>query len=300
MTATSWWWFALMTEALSFSVQAEIPVVVVLSQRAWPSTWTPTYFEQWDLTFALYPTFGDYNHVLLCPSTIDEAYNFSWLALNIADKYQSIVIVLIDKQMSENFASVDWNFSVPEIDRWKISEIPPTDYKRYELTPDHISSRVDVWTKNWDFIATSYEHDEYWVTTEDSDMKKIMTEKRSKKLDDFFKKEGFTWYEVVNPEANKMIITTSFTSYTAREFVKNNPEFWLIIIKILKPLDDRLLDEIKDKHEVIFVESNYSGQLENYIRKEFCLKSFKDLKISNLRKYDLYPFYYEDFETLLK
>ncbi|MDP3381525.1 MAG: hypothetical protein Q8S84_08790 [bacterium] len=65
-----------------------------------------------------------------------------------------------------------------------------------------------------------------------------------------------------------MLITTSFTSYTAKEFVKNNPEFGLIIIKFLKPLDERLLEELKDKEEIIFVESNYSGQLENYITKE--------------------------------
>jgi 2-oxoglutarate ferredoxin oxidoreductase subunit alpha len=60
----------------------------------------------------------------------------------------------------------------------------------------------------------------------------------------------------------------------------------------------RLLDEIKNKDEVIFVEWNYSGQLENYISKEFGLKYIPGLTIRNLRKYDLYPFYYEDFETL--
>lgn len=298
MVATSWWWFALMTEALSFAIQAEFPIVVVLSQRAWPSTWTPTYFEQWDLNFALNPSFGDFKHIVLCPSSIDEAYNFWWLALNLADKYQVIVIVLIDKQMSENFSCVD-ALIVPEVDRWKFLEVPPIDYKRYELTYDGISPRVKVWTKNGEFIATSYEHDEYGATTEDSEMKKKMTEKRYKKLDDFYKNEDFVWYEVLNSKAKRMIVTTSFTSYTAREFIKNNPEFGLIVIKVIKPIDERLFEELKDKQEVIFVESNYSGQLENYITKELCLKQLEGLKISNLRKYDLYPFYYEDFGELL-
>ena len=97
-----------------------------------------------------------------------------------------------------------------------------------------------------------------------------------------------------------MLIVTSFTSYTAKEFVKNNSEFWLIIIKFLKPLDERILDEIKWKEEIIFIESNYSGQLENYITKEFWLKYIAWLKISNLRKYDLFPFYIEDFNELKK
>jgi hypothetical protein len=65
-----------------------------------------------------------------------------------------------------------------------------------------------------------------------------------------------------------MLILTSFTSYTAKEFIKNNSEFGLIIIKIIKPIDERVLENIKSKQEIIFIESNYSGQLENYMTKE--------------------------------
>jgi len=72
------------------------------------------------------------------------------------------------------------------------------------------------------------------------------------------------------------------------------------VIHFLKPLDERMLTELDGVEEVVFVESNYSGQLENYIVKEFGLKYRAGLKISHLRKYDLYPFYYEDFETLLR
>lgn len=99
-------------------------------------------------------------------------------------------------------------------------------------------------------------------------MKMKMTEKRWKKLENFYEKEGIKGYEVYNPSAPKMLLTTSYTSYTAKEFIKNNPEFGLIIVKFLKPLDARLRDELVGKSEVIFVESNYSGQLENYITKE--------------------------------
>lgn len=297
MCWTSWWWFALMTEALSFSVQAEIPITVILSQRAWPSTWTPTFHEAWDLNFALNPTFWDFNHVVLYPSNLEEAYYFWWLALNIADKYQTQVILLMDKQSSELLWTVS-NLETQEVNRWIILKTPDENYKRYELTNSWISPRVIVWTKNGDFIATSYEHDEYWATSEDTNIKQAMTEKRFNKLKDFYKKEWIKWYEIINESATKILITTSFTSYTAKYFVKNNPEYGLIIIKILKPLDEKLLKDIQWKKEVIFVESNYSGQLENYITKEFWLKYIKWLTISNLRKYDLFPFYIEDFNKL--
>jgi 2-oxoglutarate ferredoxin oxidoreductase subunit alpha len=75
-------------------------------------------------------------------------------------------------------------------------------------------------------------------------------------------------FEFLNPNAKKMIVTFSATSYTAKKFIEENPEYGLVIIKYLKPLDKRLLDVLKDMQEVIFVENNYSGQLERYICNE--------------------------------
>ena len=43
MVGTSGGGFALMTEAISFAIQAEIPLTMVLAQRAGPSTGTPTF-----------------------------------------------------------------------------------------------------------------------------------------------------------------------------------------------------------------------------------------------------------------
>lgn len=299
MVGTSGGGFALMTEAISFAIQAEIPLTMVLAQRAGPSTGTPTFGEQWDMNFALNPSFGDFNHIVLVPSTLEDGYYTSSLALNLAAKYQTIVIVLIDKQFCEGKATLNSELQTAGFEKGKFLENPPEDYKRYELTSDWISPMVEVGTKHGDFIASSYEHDEYGATTESQEMKVKMTEKRWKKLENFFEKEGITGYEVINPSAKKMIITTSFISYTVKEFVKNNPQFGLILIKFLKPLDARLLEELKWKEEVIFVEHNYSGQLQNYITKELGLQYVNGLKISHMRKYDLMPFYYEDFEEKL-
>jgi len=300
MCGTSGGWFALMTEALSFAVQSEFPITVILAQRAGPSTGTPTFQEQWDINFALNPTFWDFEHVVLYPSTLEEAHYFGALALNIADKYQTQVIYLMDKQSAE-LHTTHGELSTPAVDRWVILENPPEDYKRYELTDSGISPRVNVGTKNGDFIATSYEHDEYGATSEDPENKVKFTQKRFKKLENFFKKEGIAWYEIINPSAKKMIVTYSFTRYTAEHFIKQNPEYGLIIIKFLKPIDAKLRDEIiqNNYEELIFVESNYSGQVEKYLSNELGLKFIPNLKISNMRKYDLMPFYIEDFNELL-
>lgn len=59
-------------------------------------------------------------------------------------------------------------------------------------------------------------------------------------------------------------------------------------------------DVIIGLDQLVFVESNYAGQLEDYITKEFGLKFVSSLQIDHIRKYDLMPFFYEDFNTLLK
>lgn len=300
MVGTSGGGFALMVESISFAIQAEIALVMILAQRAGPSTGTPTFHEQGDLNLALNPSFGDFDHIVIAPSTLEDAYYLSGYSLNLAQKYQTIVIVLIDKQFSDGKATIDEALQTAWIDRGKLENTPASDFKRYALSADGISPYTIPGTPNGDFIATSYEHDEYGATTEETEMKMKMTEKRWEKLKNFYEKEGISGYEVFHPSASKMLLTTSYTSYTAKEFIKNNPEFGLIIVKFLKPLDVRLRNELVWKSEVIFVESNYSGQLENYISKELGLAYIDGLKISRLRKYDLYPFYYEDFETLLK
>ncbi len=297
MVATSGGGFALMTEALSFATQAEFPIVAVLSQRAGPSTGTPTYFEQSEILYALVPTFGGGDHVVLIPSTMEEGYAMAGQALNIAQKYQTTVIILTDKQYSEGKVSISKLTPTP-VHRGKLLENPSADYKRYELTEDGISPYVRVGTENGDFIATSYEHDEYGATTEEMEMKVKMTEKRAKKLQNFYEKEGIMGYRVVNPNAKKMILTFSLTVYTAEAWRDNHSDWWLIVLTCLKPLDARLRDVIAGLDRVVFVESNYMGQLEDYITKEFWLRHIPTLEVSHIRKYDLMPFFYEDFDSL--
>ncbi|GAB0174287.1 MAG: 2-oxoacid:acceptor oxidoreductase subunit alpha [Candidatus Altimarinota bacterium] len=300
MVGTSGGGFALMTEGLSFAAQAEFPIVALLSQRAGPSTGTPTFHEQGEIRYALVPTFGEFGHVVLCPSSFHEAYLFAGLALNIAQKYQTIVILLTDKQFSELHSSYDALPPPTPVDRGKLLETPSPDYKRYELTEDGISPYVKVGTENGDFIATSYEHDEYGATTESPELKGKMTEKRAKKLDNFFEKEGYRGYEMVNGGAKKIIVTLSANRIVAEDFIAENPEYGLMVIKFLLPVDTKIRDELIGKDEVIFMEGNYSGQLEEHLVRTLDIDHIDGLKISNFRKYTLYPFYREEMDERFK
>lgn len=264
MVGTSGGGFALMTEALSFAAQAEIPIVVVLAQRAGPSTGTPTFHEQGDILYAIRPTFGDIDHIVIAPSTLENMYFFAGESLNLAQKYQMTVILLTDKQIAEAKATIG-DLKVSTVNRGKLLADPDDDFARYAITDDGISPYVTVGIKNGDFIATSYEHDEYGVTNEEPEIKEKMTEKRMKKLKNFFEKEGIFGYEIMNTKAKKKIITLGLNRYTAEKFIRDYSEFGLIIVHFLSPIDERIRDEILQCEEIIFVENNYSGQLETLV-----------------------------------
>ena len=303
MCGTSGGGFALMTESISFSNQAELGGVYVLAQRDGPSTGTPTFTGQGDVNYALHASFGDTKPIVLYPSTFEEAYSFAGKALNWSDQYQHPVILLSDKQLSESYLSIDPHKLLAEpIKRGKKADSTAEDqFKRYEFSSDGISPYSVPWTERTTFIATSYEHDEYGSTNEEPTMKGKMMEKRAQKLKTFVEQEfnsDFYGYEIINPDAEIFYITMGINRYSLEQHIKDKAEMGLIVIKSLSPFDPRLktfLEEHAKKiKRLIFVEMNQSGILEDLVRKECELYGEWNKKIEHFRKITLYPFFEEE------
>ena len=303
MCGTSGGGFALMTESISFSNQAELGGVYVLAQRDGPSTGTPTFTGQGDVNYALHASFGDTKPIVLYPSTFEEAYSFAGKALNWSDQYQHPVILLSDKQLSESYLSIDPHKLLAEpIKRGKKADSTAEDqFKRYEFSPDGISPYSVPWTEHTTFIATSYEHDEYGSTNEEPTMKGKMMEKRAQKLKTFVEQEfnsDFYGYEIINPDAETFYITMGINRYALEQHIKGKADLGLIVIKSLSPFDPRLktfLDEHAKKiKRLIFVEMNQSGILEDLVSKECELYGEWKSKISHQRKVTLYPIFEEE------
>lgn len=303
MCGTSGGGFALMSESISFSNQAELGGVYVLAQRDGPSTGTPTFTGQGDVNYALHASFGDTNPIVLYPSTFEEAYSFAGKALNWSDQYQHPVILLSDKQLSESYVSIDPQKLLAEpIKRGKKADSTAEDqFKRYEFSPDGISPYSVPWTEHTTFIATSYEHDEYGSTNEEPTMKGKMMEKIAQKLKTFVEQEfnsDFYGYEIINPDAETFYITMGINRYALEQHIKGKADMGLIVIKSLSPFDPRLktfLEEHAKKiKRLIFVEMNQSGILEDLVRKECELYGEWNKKIEHFRKITLYPFFEEE------
>ncbi|MBN2171808.1 MAG: 2-oxoacid:acceptor oxidoreductase subunit alpha [Candidatus Krumholzibacteriota bacterium] len=102
MTGTSGGGFCLMCEFLGLAGMTETPLVVVESQRPGPATGLPTRTEQGDLTFVLAASQGDFPRIVIAPGDPAECFRWGFEAFNLAERYQTPVILLLDKHLSES------------------------------------------------------------------------------------------------------------------------------------------------------------------------------------------------------
>ncbi len=164
MTATSGGGFSLMVEALGMAGMTEVPVVVVDSQRAGPSTGLPTKTEQGDLNLMLGAGQGEFPRAILAPSNPKEAFWAAIDAFRLAEAWQTPVLLASDLHLSENFATVDpeevslANVTVDPIPTATAS--PGVEFHRYAYTPSGVSPRSLPGQPGLQYIAGSDEHDE--------------------------------------------------------------------------------------------------------------------------------------------
>jgi 2-oxoglutarate ferredoxin oxidoreductase subunit alpha len=103
-TSTSGPGISLMNELLGLAYYAEIPAVVIDVQRVGPSTGMPTRTQQGDLLECAYASHGDTKHLLLFPSNPAECFEFAIKAFDLAERFQTPVLMLSDLDIGMN----DW------------------------------------------------------------------------------------------------------------------------------------------------------------------------------------------------
>jgi 2-oxoglutarate/2-oxoacid ferredoxin oxidoreductase subunit alpha len=102
MTSTSGPGISLMAEWAGYGYYAEVPAVIFDVQRAGPSTGLPTRTMQGDVSFAYTLSHGDTKHIVLLPATVQEAYEMSMEAFDLADRFQTPIFVLSDLDLGMN------------------------------------------------------------------------------------------------------------------------------------------------------------------------------------------------------
>ncbi len=106
MTATSGPGFSLMQELIGYAFMSETPCVIVDVQRAGPSTGQATKCGQGDVMQARWGPHGDYASIVLAPNSVQELFDLTVRAFNLAETFRTPVIVLSDEVISHMHESL--------------------------------------------------------------------------------------------------------------------------------------------------------------------------------------------------
>ena len=175
-TATSGPGVSLMSEFIGLAYFAEVPTVLFNVQRGGPSTGMPTRTQQSDLLSCAYASHGDTKHIMLIPSDPKECFEFAVEAFDLAERYQTPVIVLLDLDLGMNDWSskeFQWN-DLKEYDRGKVLSKEDLDeieeFGRYlDVDGDGVPYRTYPGThpQKGAYFTRGTSHDEYARYTED-------------------------------------------------------------------------------------------------------------------------------------
>ncbi len=188
MVATSGPGQSLMTEGVGHAGEAEVPIVVVECQRVGPSTGEPTKNEQSDLNHVVFASHGEFPRLVIAPATPNECFYITSQAMNLAEKYQLPVFLLLDQALCQNSVSIEpFDLHAISIDRGKLASEEDLSrfpvYKRYEFTEDGISWRSFPSEEGGQSQVTGNEHNEFGAVSTDRTNRLRMMRKRMSKME---------------------------------------------------------------------------------------------------------------------
>jgi 2-oxoglutarate ferredoxin oxidoreductase subunit alpha len=296
MTATSGGGFCLMTEGYGLAGMTETPVVIVMGMRGGPATGFPTWSEQGDLRFVLHAHHGDFPRIVLAAGDGKEIFYMTMKAFNLAEKYQTPVVVLVDKNTNEDDQSYEYfDEAAYQIDRGKLVLEKAEDFKRFALSDDGISPRTIPGTGNF-FIANSDEHNQYGYSDEEAENRNEQHPKRMMKLVTC-EKQDMEAPVLYGPEkADLTIVSWGSNKGSILQAMKEFANVNYLHITWMSPFPAEAVAKIlKGAKSVLHIENNFTAQLAGLIREKTGIEIEK-----KYLKYDGRPFYVEELSEVFQ
>ena len=272
MTATSGPGMSLKTEMLGLASIAELPLVCVNVQRGGPSTGLPTKSEQADLFQACFSAHGDVVRPVLAPVSVADTFGITVEAFNIAEHYQTPVIVLSDQEISQRKETVDPidTKAVTIVERRRPTAAELEKYERFKATDSGISPISHPGMPGGNYLASGIEHNERGAPTASGEVHARMNEKRIHKLDPLKHRRDLF---VVEGDAHAPVALVSWGSVAgaAREALelsrREGIQAKLLVPKLVFPVAEEIYaDFFRGVQAGLVVEQSHQGQLYRILR----------------------------------
>jgi 2-oxoglutarate ferredoxin oxidoreductase subunit alpha len=275
MTATSGPGLALMSELIGMASISEIPVVVVDVMRSGPGTGMPTKTEQADLMFAIHGSSGEAPRIVLAATGIDDCFHQAINAFNLAERYQTPVILLSDQSMgyrTRTLSTPDFtgltlaNRTAPDAEAL-------ADYQRFLDTDSGVSPMATPGVENGMYVTTGLEHDEAGNANYTPENRMKMVEKRFRKMEtlaDELDANGNGIYDD-GGGADVGVIGWGSTAGPISEALGKLREGGMKIAhlhpRVLNPLPaNKIASFLSPLKKVIVFEENYTAQFSKHLR----------------------------------
>ncbi|MBI3149848.1 MAG: 2-oxoacid:acceptor oxidoreductase subunit alpha [Betaproteobacteria bacterium] len=277
-TATSGPGLSLMQEMLGLGVIAEVPSVVFVSQRGGPSTGMPTKTEQSDLSAAVHGGHGDAQKIVIAPTNVEGCYRCGGKAFEMAEAYQTPVVVLLDLYLSNRYETVQFGARPPfeaNCSKPRAKAAPGEPYRRFALTEDFVSPRALPGEPGAMHTITGLEHNELGRPNDQGDMHERMSKKRHEKLKAALKHPDFTHCKRFGDEGRikvGMLAWGSTFGECLEAMFKARAEgipCAAMKVVMLSPFPVEPVSAFMDDCDVVLVpEVNYEGQFARLIQGE--------------------------------
>jgi 2-oxoglutarate ferredoxin oxidoreductase subunit alpha len=272
MTATSGPGMSLKAEMLGLASIAELPLVCVNVQRGGPSTGMPTKSEQADLFQAVFSAHGDLARPVLAPTSVADVFAVTVEAFNIAEQYQTPVVLLSDGEIGQRKEVVDPidTRGLTVVERRRPSAHELESYVRYAQTDSAISPISEPGMPGGAYLASGIEHTEYGAPTASGAVHARMNDKRFRKLEPLARWPGAV---TVYGDAHAPIALVAWGSVAgvAREALRlahqQGIRAKLLVPTLLYPIPQgAYADFFSSVQTGLIVEQSHQGQLYRLLR----------------------------------
>lgn len=219
MTATSGPGFSLMQENLGYACMTELPCLIVNVQRGGPSTGRPTAPAQGDVMQSRWGTHGDHPAIVLSPWSVHETYYLTVKAVNLAERFRTPVILLMD----EVIAHLREDVRKPDPKKLRLEERPrPTgdraDFRPFGGALGEIPPIADI-GMGYRCNYTGLIHDEVGHPTNSPEITNRLVRRLSGKVE-AHKEQIFHWEETLMEDAEVAVMAYGCSARSAMRAVK--------------------------------------------------------------------------------
>ncbi len=266
MTATSGPGFSLMMENIGFAVMTETPCVLVNIQRGGPSTGQPTMSAQADMLQCRFGSHGDYSIIALSPASVQEMFELTVKAFNLADRFRVPAFLMADEIIGHMRERIEIPDSVPREER----KILPIGTPPFRADEDMIPG-FPQFGKGYGVHVTGLTHDErgYPCATSPS-LHEDLVKRLVAKVESA--RHEIADYRVTNPGAEVVFITYGSPARTVEQVLHDNPDERTghLRFRLVWPFPEKALDEFPNAKVFLVPEQNL-GQMAREIERHTCI-----------------------------